>query len=61
MHLVFKKTYTPFPCPFLAKLHPCLFISLLSSLDRNAMNKQGYGLERKGTWKRGNTAVVQYY
>jgi len=24
------QSFTPFPCPFLAKSHPCLFIILLS-------------------------------
>jgi len=25
-------SFTPFPCPFVAKLHPCLFILFLSYL-----------------------------
>jgi len=44
---------TPFPCPFLAKPHP-----FCPNRDRSIINKQGCGLERKGTWKRGNCTVI---
>jgi len=37
-HLVLYLPYTPFPCPFLAKLHSCVFILLLSQL-RQKYNK----------------------
>jgi len=32
--------------------------SLCPSSDRSIINKQGYGLDRKGTWKRGNWWVT---
>jgi len=57
-----KVTNTAFPCPFLAKPHSCLFIyfcpSLCPSWDRSVINKQSYGLDRKGTWKRGKRVNV---
>jgi len=34
-----KETNIPFPCPFLAKSHPCLFIVLFIGI----INKQSYG------------------
>jgi len=41
-----------FSRPFLAKPHPCLFILVCSSLcpseNISKINKQGYGLVRKG-------------
>jgi len=42
-----------FHVPFLTKPHPCLFILLQSQLGKKYKNKQGNGLDRKGTWKRG--------
>jgi len=41
-------TNTPFPCPFLAKSHPCLFIlRYFQAIGRSIINKQV--LDRKGT------------
>jgi len=48
-------TNTAFPCLFLTKPHLCLFILLMSKIGQKAriINKQGYGWDRKGIWKRG--------
>jgi len=40
-------------CPFLAKPHPFYLFYLCPSWDISIINKKAYGLDKKGTWKRG--------
>jgi len=50
----FNRLFTLFPCPFLAIGYILVYLYVCPSYDESIINRQGYGLDRNGTWKRGN-------